>query len=222
MHDFDIYSDLKEITDFQNLILKFGERIVLKKNEYFIRKGDHSSYLAFVKRGGFKCIGSNKSQSKKRILGFIFQNELISNYLPSRTNQASVLDMQAFENTVIYRIDMDLYPGFFEQKVNGTRYVRKIVELIAFQYMERCISLACQTAAERYNDLLVRVPDIYEHVYARDIASYLGISPETLSRMRTSMLYEKKPEPFVRQRQPAIAKEADLGLRPMALMSASI
>ena len=54
--------------------------------------------------------------------------------------------------------------------------------------MWKTLSLACETPEERYFGLQKRVPDIFSRVNLKDIASYIGVTPETLSRMRTAYL----------------------------------
>ena len=69
-------------------------------------------------------------------------------------------------------------------KISATRFV----EVIAFEILRKTVSMRCQSPEQCYLQLLSRVPDILERTTLRNVASYLGITPEALSRMRTRML----------------------------------
>lgn len=189
MPDFEIFnetsdSDLKEL---KRMILECGERTVIAKGDYFAEAGKYCGRIAYICHGSFKCVRTD-SRGRERILSFMFEDEFIADYIPARNGSPSMLDIMAMEDSVAYMIDIERYRGFFELETDGRTYVRRFIEVLAFGYMWKTLSLACETPEERYFGLQKRVPDIFSRVNLKDIASYIGVTPETLSRMRTAYL----------------------------------
>ena len=66
-----------------------------------------------------------------------------------------------------------------------------IAEHILFQFRSRYIDLHCATARERYELLLQRCPGIVEHLALQDIASFLNVTPKTISKIRRDITFGK-------------------------------
>lgn len=191
MPELDIYTPEAELDKLKDIILKNGKKVFIAKHDFFMKAGNTCYEIAYIKRGCFKYFKEN-SKGKERIISFAFESEFISNYAPARNQSPALLHIQAMEDSTIIKISMEEHPSFFQKTINGNVYIRKFVEVIAFQHLQKIISLSCKSSEERYFELQNKVPDIFYRVNLKDIASYIGVTPETLSRMRTS--YLKKTE----------------------------
>ena len=120
-------------------------------------------------------------------MAFAFEKEIISSYLPSRKGCDALLDIKALEDSVVIQASLETLRPFLQISVDGEIYVRAFVE-----FLKKIISLHCDTPEERYLQLQKRVPDILNRVNLKEIASYLRITPETLSRIRTRILNESR------------------------------
>lgn len=69
--------------------------------------------------------------------------------------------------------------------VADTVYIHSFVESLSFDLLQKNLSFRRDSPEQRYLDLLQRVPDILNRVSIKDIASYVGVTPETLSRIRS-------------------------------------
>lgn len=192
MPDYNIYTREAELEELKNIILKHGVKTILCKNDFFVHSGDVCNEIAYIQKGCCKYSKTN-SKGKERIIAFAFEDEFIANYIPARNQSCALLNIQAMEKTTILKICMDEYPSFFQKTIEGHTYIRKFVEVIAFQHLQKIVSLTCKTPEERYFELQHKVPDIFYRVNLKEIASYIGTSPETLSRMRTSYLKKTYP-----------------------------
>ncbi len=190
MPDFDIFNDTSKayLNELKHMLLERGERTEIAKGDYFARTGKYCGRIAYVCHGGFKCTCTD-SRGRERILSFMFENEFIADYIPSRNGSPSMLSIRAMEDSVVYMIEIERFRSFFEREIDGRTYVIKIIEVLAFRYMWKTLSLVCETPEERYFSLKERVPDIFSRVNLKDIAAYIGVTPETLSRMRTAYLH---------------------------------
>lgn len=188
MSDLRIYARESDWKALEQLILRFGEKVIVRRNEYFVRCGDFSDKIAYVKRGAFKYT-RKRTDEKERILSFVFEKEFIASYIPFRNGSRALMNVQAMEDSVLYILSMNRFQQFFEKEIDGCLYVHKFTETIAFGFLQKMLSWACDTPEERYFSLKARMPDIFNRVNLKDIASYIGVSPETLSRMRTSYLH---------------------------------
>lgn len=189
MPDFDIFTEAnrRDMDDLKRMIMECGERIEIPRNGYFVQAGDYCGAVGYICHGSFKC-GRTDCRGKERILAFMFEGEFIADYLPARNATPAVIDMRAMEDSVVYRISIADHRDFFEREIEGCVYVRRFIEELAFCHMRKSLSLACESPEERYFGLQARVPDIFSRVNLKDIASYIGVTPETLSRMRTAYL----------------------------------
>lgn len=191
MADIDIYTSEAELDELKNVVFKYGRKTVVPKGGLFTQVGVLCDEIAYIKEGSFKYAKRN-SKGKERILSFAFEGEFIGNYAASRNHNPALLNIQAMEESVILRISLEEYLSFFQKTIDGHTYIRKFVEVIAFQHLQKVISLACETPEWRYFQLQKKVPNVFNRVNLKDIASYLGVAPETLSRMRTSYLNSEK------------------------------
>ena len=67
-----------------------------------------------------------------------------------------------------------------------------IAEHILFQFRSRYLDLHCTTARERYDLLMQRCPGIVEHLDLQDIASFLNVTPKTISKIRKEITFGKE------------------------------
>lgn len=158
------------------------ERIDLKKGETFISCGKVSNRIGFLEKGLLKCtmIGEKKSV----IDDFVFENQFVANYHSFLTQQESNKEISCLNDSVIKIITRD--------KLKFLGYNHKFVEQIARQVSETLFistskklqEIKLLNAEERYLNLIKNRKRIIEEIPQYEIASYLNVSPETVSRIR--------------------------------------
>lgn len=156
----------------------------LKRNDYFCKAGRIADRIAYVNSG---VLRSFYLIIEKEITTFFQLPGSMAVALPSFLQLTpSSENIQALEETeliVIHR--QDLY-RLYENNWKWQQVGRILMEQYYIRLEEHMISLQSETAVERYERLLTRFPEVFQSVQLQYIASYLGISPETLSRIRKS------------------------------------
>jgi CRP-like cAMP-binding protein len=115
---------------------------------------------------------------------FAFEEDFVTSFHSFITQQPAVENIQLLEPGVFWRISKDRLGALLLKYHEIERLVRIVYEKYYIRLEERFVNAHFKTAAERYQDLLKQAPHILERVPLGYIASYLGISQETLSRVR--------------------------------------
>ncbi|PCJ66697.1 MAG: hypothetical protein COA58_04350 [Bacteroidetes bacterium] len=155
------------------------------KNEYLLNANRSAQKLFFVKSGfmrGFRIQEGNDITHH-----FYLDNWLATDYESYLTGNRGELYIQAVVDTTVYEFDKISLYTFFEshEKFEKIRiiqaedaYLQMVRRLKNFQYME---------LKERYLELINRNPELFNLVPQRYIASYLGVTPQSLSRLKNEL-----------------------------------
>ena len=118
---------------------------------------------------------------------FAFENDFVTSFHSFITQQPAVENIRLLEGSILWRISKDQLTHLLNQHHEIERLVRIAYEKYYIRLEDRFVNAHFKTAAERYNDLLQQSPHIIERVPLGYIAAYLGISQETLSRIRSRL-----------------------------------
>ena len=147
-----------------------GEEIAYRKGDQLEREGDPARWFAFVTEGCFKYVKYGVSDDKAHITWFSFEGEFVCDYptfLYGRPSQATI---EAMVPSRVRRVTGQQLELFFDQNMD---------------YLE----LHCTTPRERYEMLLQRCPGIMELLDLQDIASFLNVHPNTVSKIRRNITF---------------------------------
>lgn len=163
-------------------ISAFFKPMTLKKGEYYLRTGRQSDRLGFVQSGIIRefVIVNDKEVTKWISTKGYFVVDLASFmfHLPARWN------IQALTDCEIYKIDSMDYQRI-GQVVPGWTELEKLFIAKCFTVLEdRIVTHLSMTAEERYNQLFNINKELFNQVPLQYLASMLGMTPETLSRLR--------------------------------------
>jgi CRP-like cAMP-binding protein len=158
------------------------KEVVLPKNELLISQGKVCRHLYFLEQG---CLRGYYNLDEKEVTHwFGFENDFVTSFHSFITQEPAVENIQLLEGCVLWAISKDTLTGLFNQFHEIERLVRIAYEKYYIRLEERFVNAQFRSAAERYQHLLDHTPHIIERVSLGHIASYLGISQETLSRIR--------------------------------------
>ena len=168
---------------------KEGEAVAYRKGEQFEREGDPARWFGFVTEGCFKYVTYGISDDREHITWFSFEGEIVADYptfLYGRSSQATI---EAMVPSRVLRVTGQQLEQFFNQNMETMKLRAMIGEHILSQFRSRYLDLHCSTPRERYEMLLQRCPGIMELLDLQDIASFLNVHPNTVSKIRRDITF---------------------------------
>jgi CRP-like cAMP-binding protein len=168
-----------EWADFEKCIVK----ATIAKNEQILKPGEHCNFIAFIHEGSFRFYYDKDGIEK--IIAFNFKGDFVSNYRSFLTGKPSDHYIEAMQDSVIYKINLQELNSLYDKHKNIERLGRLIAENLYLMVASRLDSFMFHTPEERYKALIERNSRLLNEVPQYMIASYLGVKPETLSRIRT-------------------------------------
>jgi len=157
------------------------EYVEFKKNEYLTKPNQIEGYLYFIVSGGVKLF--YETEFKDINIDFRFENTFTSCYGSFLTQQPSVISMQSIEDTKLIRISYKSMKQLNKYRA-GERISKQNAETLFLQKEKREALLLLHEPDSRYLRLMNTNPEWFQRISQKNIASYLDISPETLSRIK--------------------------------------
>jgi len=172
-------------TEAQNALHDCFEKLTLSKNEYLLNEGQVCRHLYFLEDGALR--GFYNLDGKEVTHWFGFEQDFVTSFHSFITGRAAVENIQLLEGSILWAISKEQLAELFNRFHEIERLVRIAYEKYYIRLEERFVNAQFKTATERYENLLLQSPHILERVPLGHIASYLGISQETLSRIRSKL-----------------------------------
>ncbi len=155
-----------------------------KKGEHFLKQGQLISSYFVLQKGIFRAYYIRNGKDINAWFGA--ENQIFGSILPVYANKPSPENIQLLEDSEIFSLSANelniLYKDYPELHLIG----RKIAEEVCILLEERINSLHFESATERYHSLIQQQPYLVNRINLGHIASFLGITQETLSRIRKS------------------------------------
>ena len=169
-----------------------GEVVTYRKGEQLEREGDPARWLAYVEQGCFKYMTRGISDGRNHITWFSFENEIVADYPRFLYGRPAKSTIEAMMPSRVLRVSGEQLKQFFGQTIDGMELRTIISEHILCQFHERYLDLHCATPRERYEMLLQRCPGIINELPLNAIASFLNVTPKTISLLRHDITYSNK------------------------------
>ena len=153
-----------------------------QKNDFFLKQGQTTSSLLVLEKGLIRAFF--KKEDKEYNTWFARENEIISSILPLYANRPAIENIQFLEDSEGYWIAIEDFNELYTKHPELHTIGRKIAEELCIILEERITSLHTESAQERYHTLIRQFPYVLQRIPLGHIASFLGITQETLSRIR--------------------------------------
>lgn len=171
--------------EFEETMIFFKEQ-TLKKGDFFVQEGKVCRQIAFINKGILRTYYLNE-KGEETTSCFCTENNFTTSYKSFILQNASILSIQAMEETellIIDYIDLQKLYGISPIWQNVGRVFAEKEYIVMEQYAS---SLNIETAKEKYLRLFKEQPQIIQKAPVSYIASYLGITTRTLSRIRKAI-----------------------------------
>jgi CRP-like cAMP-binding protein len=161
----------------------------LKSGDYFLETGKICRYVGFIEKGLLRYF-INDDGSEKTIY-FSKENEFVCNYQSLIPRKASDTSIQALEDSVLHVISYENLQEMYSNIKGGERFGRLAIEQVFISGMVQMKSLYKDPPALRYQQFLDFYPELVQRIPQYYIASYVGIEPQSLSRIRKRLVAKK-------------------------------
>ena len=171
-----------------------GEAVTYRKGDQLEREGDPARWLAFVTEGCFKYVTHSLSDDKAHITWFSFEGEFVVDYPTFLYGRPAQTTIEAMMPSRVIRVTGQQLELFFDRSKETMKLRAVIAEHILSQFRSRYLDLHCTTARERYDLLMQRCPGIVDLLDLQDIASFLNVHPNTISKIRRDITFEGRKQ----------------------------
>ena len=166
-----------------------GEEIAYRKGDQLEREGDLARWFGFVTEGCFKYVTYGISDDREHITWFSFEGEFVTDYPNCLDGRPAQTTIKAMMPSRLLRVSGEQLMDFFRQDAEKMELRSICAEHVLRQRNQCYIDLHRATARERYELLLQRCPGIIEFLDLQDIASFLNVHPNTVSKIRLDITF---------------------------------
>lgn len=152
------------------------------KKEIIVRTGQKENYLSFIEKGIVQF--SIPASQDDLTFGFAFAGNFVSAYDFFLTQKPSNYNLKAITDTVLWSISYEDLQQIYARTAIGNTIGRMASEALFLKKSKRELSLLTESAEQRYVNLFTEQPHLLRLIPLKYIASYIGITPQALSRIR--------------------------------------
>ena len=181
---------IKKIKSKQNLSIEAEEYLfsiskekAISKGTELIRQGQNVTKIYFVTAGILRSYCNDKN-GKEHTLQFAIKNWWISDYIAIHITKPATLTVECLKNSKVIEFNAEKLDDMFILFPEFEPFQRNILERHVVSLHQRILNQLQLTASEKYDLFLEQYPDIEQNIRNYHIASYLGITQESLSRIR--------------------------------------
>jgi CRP-like cAMP-binding protein len=162
--------------------------VQIAERDFFLKAGEVPRKVAFVIKGLFRYVYTNE-KGDVFTKGIILENDFISSYSAMIMKQKSFFSIEALEQSTVLEFEWADFVKLRDNDIFWVQFLLKFVEKGYIMKEKRERDLLLLDAESRYKNFLHEFPGVEQRLTQGIIASYLGIKPETLSRIRSRIVF---------------------------------
>jgi CRP-like cAMP-binding protein len=173
----------------RELIATLFKEKTYKKGSFFLQEGDVCRQIGFISSGLVRYYINNEGEDKTYDFGQ--ENEFVCNYESFVPQQPSRQSIQALEDCTLQIISYNDLQTFYKEVANGNRFGRLVIEQVFIKTLRELNSFYTDSPVRRYEKFILEHPDLQQRVSQYHIASFVGVQPQSLSRIRKNYVLRK-------------------------------
>jgi CRP-like cAMP-binding protein len=189
-----IINFLKKVGQFDEAELKdfilCSKIILVKKGDTIVKEGDRCHSIYFIHSGVISLF--LLKDGEEHVKDFSLSGKFITAYTSMSTGHPSQIYLRAEQDCELSVWDASYFQELIRQNQQWALFALRIAEYLFYRKEKREISMLLKSAEERYQDMLKEFPSLPQEVPQYLIASYLGIKPQSLSRIRNIISQKRK------------------------------
>ncbi len=162
----------------------------LRKRQYLLQEGDVCKCAAFVSRGCLRLY-SLDNFGREHIQNFAVEGRWMTDSVSYHTQEPSASNIDALEDSELFLIDRKSQEKLVSAVPKWGEYLRLVLEEMIKDALKRISDFVSLSSEERYKNFLRSYPDLMQRIPLHQIASFLGITPQSLSRIRREVTSHK-------------------------------
>ncbi len=190
MTQFNSFYDALNATELYEFCHKYGTIRQFDKGEFFAHEGERCRYIGIVTKGYFKY-ALHSSDGHEAITGFALINEFVVHYISATTETPCPTSIVAGCRTEAIIVPVKTFNDVYLKRINPGDACEFAITLFKSCY-DRYLTLYRLTPKERYAELIRNGNNIIKTVPLKELASYLMITPQYLSRIRRELNEESR------------------------------
>jgi len=167
------------------------KREMFKKRETIVRSGEPCEHFYFVLSGSLRTFTTD-DRGHEHIFHLAFEDWWASDLFSFITGDPSFFSMEALEDTEVLAIHRDDYEVLLSGYPKFERFFRLLMQNAYVASQKRTMDIMSLSAEKRYLELVKRYPQMELRVAQHHVASFLGITPEALSRIKRGLIEKRK------------------------------
>ena len=162
----------------------------VKRKQFLLSEGDVCKYSLFVTAGCLRGYTVDKG-GDEHVLGFAPPDWWMADVYSLITQKPGTLYIEALEDTDLIMLSKINQEKLYIEIPKFERFFRILTEKSLVANQQRIIDNLSLTAEERYSMFCLRYPTLIDHLPQKQLASYIGVTPEFFSRMRSGLVRKK-------------------------------
>jgi len=171
--------DDNEIGRFTSVLV----RKEFKKNEIILKEGLQCNVINYVQQGALRAFHVDQDIDENIVM-FAINDWWITDMYSFVTGKPAIMNIDALEDTVVFQLHRDDLGHLYSSVPKFERFFRIVMQNAYIREQLRVIENLSMKAEDRYNNFLNKYPQFAQRLPLKQIASYLGITPEFLSVLR--------------------------------------
>ena len=172
------------------LLDSYFEPKIIRNKEFLLQDDKVCDFIGFIAEGSIRHF--HIKDGVEKTCDISFENSWVTDFQSFTNDTLSRMNLQAMERTTVLIIGKQNLSKLYQACQTYETFGRLMAERVAQRATEIAMSLSSDKPEERFQNLIKKQPDLFQRVPQKYIANFLGMSPESLSRIRNRIFNKQK------------------------------